>query len=494
MRDDLPLVREISPPPDPWEAFLSLSGLPFRLFFDSAAADPVRGRYSYLAASPFEVLTARKTEARAWRPASAELLERGGAFVESGLDPFELVSERLLPWSAPEIDGLPPFQGGAAGIFGYGLSRWVEKLPRLARDEFETPDLVLGLYDWVLAFDHERGTCHLVAHGFPEATEEGRSARAERRSAEVMGLLRRGPQPSAPEPGGTLRPALGRHELARGSPIPGPEGLLSNFSRDGYVRAVERAIEYIRAGDIFQVNLSQRLLFPLRTSPVELYRRLRKRNPAPFAGYMDADEMVIASSSPEQFLSLAHGQVITRPIKGTRPRGYTPEADAYSPEALRESDKDRAENVMIVDLLRNDLSRVAKPHTVKVPRLFEVERHPTVHHLVSEVRAELRDGLGALDVLRAAFPGGSITGAPKVRAMEIIAELEPTARGPYCGSLAWIAFHGGMSSSILIRTMTLARGWIQFPVGGGIVAPSNPAVEYQETLDKAEGMVRALVE
>jgi para-aminobenzoate synthetase component 1 len=204
------------------------------------------------------------------------------------------------------------------------------------------------------------------------------------------------------------------------------------------------------------------------------------------------DGCVLASASPEQFLSVAGSHVITRPIKGTRPRGSTPEEDSLQRRSLYESEKDRAENVMIVDLLRNDLSRVARPHTVKVPRLFEVETHPTVHHLVSEVAAELVAGAGPVDLLRAAFPGGSITGAPKVRAMEIIQELEPHARGFYCGSLGWISFHGGMELSVLIRTMTLSHGWVQLPVGGGVVAKSDPEAEYQETLDKAEGMLRAL--
>jgi len=471
-----------------------IARLPGAVFLDSAARDPARGRYSYLAASPFEVITARGGEAVVDAPASADIHERGRArAAPPARDPFQLVAARLARWPAEEVAGLPPFQGGAAGLLGYGLSRWIEKIPAPRRDEFETPDLALGLHDWVLAWDHEAGSCHLLSHGFPETVPGAREERARRRAREVLDLLA-GPAPAQEDlarlgpPGPALRP----DELAPGWPVPGPEGLASDFSPEQYIDAVERAIEYIRAGDIFQVNLSQRLLFPLRAPPILLYRRLRERNPAPFAGYFDTGDAVIASSSPEHFLHLAKGEVITRPIKGTRPRGYTPEADSYGREALRESEKDRAENVMIVDLLRNDLSRIAKPHTVTVPRIFEMEKHPTVHHLVSEVRAEMREGLGPLDLLRATFPGGSITGAPKVRAMEIIAELEPVARGPYCGSLGWIAWHGGMSLNILIRTMTVARGWVSLPAGGGIVVLSNPAVEYQETLHKAEGMVRAL--
>jgi para-aminobenzoate synthetase component 1 len=255
---------------------------------------------------------------------------------------------------------------------------------------------------------------------------------------------------------------------------------------------VARVIEYIFSGDVFQVNLAQRLISPQRCGDIEFYHRLRSRNPAPFAGFLDLGEFSLASASPERFLQLMGDQVQTRPIKGTRPRGGTPEEDRRFRKELRESEKDQAENVMIVDLLRNDLSRVCRPHSVKVPSLFEVETYETVHHLVSEVQGRLRRGQGPVDLLRAAFPGGSITGAPKVRAMEIIAELETAARGAYCGSMAYVGFDGSMDSSILIRTATLGRGWLQFPVGGGITARSSPAGEYSETLDKAAGMLRAL--
>jgi para-aminobenzoate synthetase component 1 len=484
-----PLVHEVTPAPDPLEAFLRLAGLPRTVFLDSAAQDPVWGRWSYIAASPFEVITASGGEVRVERTRAGDLRETALDTVWRGTaDPFRVVADRLEPWATPMIPGLPPFQGGAAGLLGYGLSRAVESLPAPRRDEFRVPDLVLGLHDWVLAFDPARPSAFLISTGFPE-TGEAAERRARRRRDQVLEVLA-GPPARCEQLVGE-RP-LRQDELAPSWPAPGKDGLLSNFSGEGYREAVRRAIEYIRAGDVFQVNLSQRLLHPAETSPVELYRRLRTSNPAAFAGYLDAGSAVIASSSPEQFLQLEEGRVVTRPIKGTRARGYTPEADSWGREALRESEKDRAENVMIVDLLRNDLSRVCRPGTVTVPRLFEAERHPTVHHLVSEVRGELKPGLGALDLLRAAFPGGSITGAPKVRAMEIIAELEPTARGPYCGSLGWIGWHGGMSLNILIRTMTVSRGWIQLPAGGGIVALSDPALEYQETLHKAEGMIRAL--
>ena len=240
------------------------------------------------------------------------------------------------------------------------------------------------------------------------------------------------------------------------------------------------------------MNLAQRLLARPQLAPLDLYARLRQGNPAPFAGYFDLGEAILLSASPERFLRVDNGAVQARPIKGTRPRGPNPDEDRRLAQELLHSAKDRAENVMIIDLLRNDLGRVCSYGSIQLPAVCRLESYPYVHHLVSEVAGRLRPGMGAVDLLRAAFPGGSVTGAPKVRAMEIIAEIEPTVRGPYCGSLAYLGFDGSMDSSILIRTFTLAHGWLQFPVGGGIVADSTPAAEYAETLHKAEGLLRAL--
>jgi para-aminobenzoate synthetase component 1 len=288
-----------------------------------------------------------------------------------------------------------------------------------------------------------------------------------------------------------LRP-INRH-LLRIQDTALPTGIESNFSRADYLTAIRRCVEYIRAGDAFQINLSQRLLAPLTEHPLELYGRLREVSPAPFSCYFDAGEFQILSASPERFLKVSpQGEVVTQPIKGTRPRGKTSKEDAANILDLMTSPKDRAENVMIVDLLRNDLGRVCEYGSITVPRVCELETYSHVHHLVSEVRGQLRKDKTPFDLLRAAFPGGSVTGAPKVRAMEIIAELEPTARGPYCGSIGFIGFDGAMDSNILIRTFTAGRGWLQFPVGGGIVADSDPEAEYEETLHKAEGLLRAL--
>jgi para-aminobenzoate synthetase component 1 len=472
----LPLVEEISPDIDPVEAFEHLASLPHLLFFDSAGHRPLLGRYSFLTADPFEWIWSRGR--RIFINGEVEQRETGG--------PFSVLAEHLQRWRTAPVAGLPPFQGGAAGVFGYDLCHHLERLPRPRIDDFEIPDLAVGFYDWVLAFDHREERAWIISTGFPETDPGSRRRRALTRLAEVRRRLAERKRPLS-HPGNENRcPVAAQYGL------PLLDGLTSNFRSGDYLETVGRAIEYIHAGDCFQVNIAQRLLYSQQEHPVQVYRRLRECNPAPFAGYLDMGDFVLASASPERFLRVAKGEVEARPIKGTRPRGASPPEDRMLTEELLASAKDRAENIMIVDLLRNDLGRVCQYGSIRVPALCRLETYQYVHHLVSEVRGRLREVLGPIDLLRAAFPGGSVTGAPKIRAMEIIAELEPTARGPYCGSLAYLGFDGSMDSSILIRTFTIGRGWVQFPVGGGIVADSDPQREYDETLHKAEGMIRAL--
>jgi para-aminobenzoate synthetase component 1 len=467
-----PLAVELVPAPDPWAVARRLAHLPHLLFLDSADRDSPHGRYSYVAADP-----------DVW-----------GSDALYGVpeDPFDDAALMTNYLRFPTAEGLPPFQGGLAGLFGYEVGRTVEpRVPANRWDDLRSPILALGVYDWVISFDHLSGRAWLVSNGL-EGGDVGdeweRLVQAEYRQSQVLQALRSeqgADAPRSPEPGSP--PAL-----VPQYPLPGFPGVTSNFDRAGYEAAVARAVEYVHAGDVFQVNLSQRLLAPLREHPLDLYARLRRLNPAPFAGYFDLGDFQVLSASPERFLRVRGREVDTHPIKGTRPRGRTPEEDAALVADLITNPKDRAENVMIVDLLRNDLGRVCEYGSVTVPRVCEVESFRYVHHLVSEVRGRLRPGCGPLDLLRAAFPGGSVTGAPKVRAMEVIAELEPTARGPYCGALGYIGFDGSMDTNILIRTFTAGRGWVQFPVGGGIVADSDPAREYEETLHKAAGLLRAL--
>jgi para-aminobenzoate synthetase component I len=473
-----PLVEELQLAMPAWEACRRLAALPNVLFLDSAGEHPGLGRYSFVTADPFDWLWSKGGKI------GSRLPVRGMAEA----DPFRLLGEKLARFSIKTEPGLPPFQGGVAGLFGYDLCHHLERLPGPAHDDLPTPDLAVGFYDWALGFDHETGRTWLMATGLPEEQPRRREKRARQRLAMIHKLLDHVPGPE------TWQRIPTEPVRAPNSAVPGMPGVSSNFARDEYLHAVGRAIEYIHAGDCFQVNLAQRLLYPLKIPPLELYGRLRERNPAPFAGYFDLGNHVIASASPERFLKVRHGAVETRPIKGTRPRAASAAADQALREELLASAKERAENVMIVDLLRNDLGRVCTYGTVRVEALCRLESFRYVHHLVSEVHGQLRPGLGPIDLLRAAFPGGSVTGAPKIRAMEIIAELEPTARGPYCGSLGYIGFDGSMDVNLLIRTFTLGRGWAQFCVGGGIVADSKPESEYEETWHKAAGLLRALSE
>jgi len=467
-----PVIEELHPPPDAEAALAAFSRLPHCLFLDSALRPPRLGRFSFLAADPFDWL-----EVSAGEDDALAALER-----------------RLAGLTAQTVPDLPPFQGGAAGAFGYDLNRGLERLPRPRFDEFGVPALAVGFYDVVLAWDHLTQRAWLISQGLPEWEPAARRQRAATRLAQFRAAL--AARRDAPDHGGRVAnpsaPPVRPDQLAPQHSVSGIAGLTSNFSADGYRLAVQRVVDYIYAGDAFQVNLAQRLLYPAETDSVSLYLRLRQRNPAPFAGYFDLGTFQIVSASPERFLQVRQGQVETRPIKGTRRRTLFPESDLYAGDELLSSEKDRAENVMIVDLLRNDLSRVCTPDSVRVTQLCRLEVYQYVQHLVSAVCGRLAAGRAPLDLLRAAFPGGSITGAPKVRAMEIIAELEPTARGPYCGCLGYLGFDGAMDLSILIRTITAGRGWWQLPVGGGIVAQSKPQAEYEETWDKATGLIKAL--
>jgi para-aminobenzoate synthetase component 1 len=468
----LPLVTELLPPPDPETAFRQLVQYPHCIFLDSALRHKELGRFSFIACDPF-------------------------AFVHvpaDGSDALGILKEPLERYASISLPELPPFQGGIAGLFSYDLNRSLEETPTARFDEFTVPALAVGVYDVVLGFDHQQERAWIVSQGWPEEDPAKRVARATERMQELRRRLV-SPQDSQSESrAGDSAPAVPRHELAPQFPTETHHEVSSNFTKQSYLDAVSRAIEYIRAGDAFQVNLSQRLLSPASTDSKSLYLRLRQRNPATFAAYFDLGDFQIASASPERFVRVRQRQVEARPIKGTRQRTALPEADFFAAEDLRQSEKDRAENVMIVDLLRNDLSRVCQPASVQVTQLCDLEVYEYVQHLVSAICGELAADKTSLDLLRASFPGGSITGAPKVRAMEIIAELEPTARGAYCGSLGYVGFDGSMDLSILIRTITAGRGWWQFPVGGGIVAQSNPQHEYEETWHKAQGLLRALRE
>jgi para-aminobenzoate synthetase component 1 len=478
---NLPLVHELAPAPDPADAAARLAGLPCLALLESCAPRSEVSRFSFLAADPAYVIQSRNG-------ITTRTMALGGSTVPLETPPLQAVHDLLAPFARDPIPGLPPFQGGAIGIIGYEFGRSLERIPAPRFNDLDLADLCIGIYDWVIAWDHASGRAWIISTGLP-AAGSGRASRAAERLELVRSALAGGSPPhmAAPQPGTRTR-------LAPSFPVESRAGIRSTFTAERYQDSVRRVIEYILAGDAFQVNLSQRFEAPAPADLFHLYRRLRSITPAPFAGYFDLGDAVLVSASPERFLSLdpASRTVETRPIKGTRPRGKDAPADARLRAELEASEKDRAENVMIVDLLRNDLSRVCGPGTVEVPSLLALEEHPTVFHLVSTVTGRLVPGAGIPDLLGATFPGGSITGAPKIRAMEIIAELEPTARGPYTGTLLYWSFTGAMDSSILIRSYVVRDGRAWFHAGGGIVADSDPAAEYQETLDKAEALVQAL--
>lgn len=428
------------------EAAERLRASPGFVWLDSAMRHESLGRYSYMAADPFGVFSVRD----------------GAAFWNGAAEPETPVAalrKRLAQHRVESHPDLPPFQGGAIGYFGYEMGAAFD----LAPDPAGAEQMRLCFYDVVLAWDHQEGRSWIIARPGAEA------------KAEEWRALMATPAPaSAPQS------------------WPTPDWR-SNFTAESYAAAVKRVKEYILDGDIYQANVAQRFSadLPEGFDRWALYKWLRETNPATFAAFLDFGDLAIASSSPERFMRCRNRRVETRPIKGTAPRCDDPAADLAAGEALVRSEKDRAENVMIVDLLRNDLSRVCKPGSVQVPTLCGLESYASVHHLVSVVLGELKDGRDALDLIAASFPGGSITGAPKIRAMEIIREIEGGPRGPYCGAIGWLGYDGAMDLNIVIRTVVFEGNEASLRVGGGITMLSDPAAEYLETLDKAQRVFAA---
>jgi para-aminobenzoate synthetase component I len=455
-----PALVVAAAPEGPHRSARHLLKLPRPAFLDSSLTDGRGGRYSFFTADPF--LTVRSRGRR------AELTGSAGRVVTE-VDPWTLLQHLLHRYPVDRVQGLPPFLGGAVGYFGYDLGRTLERLPTTAIDE-GLPDLDLGFYDWVLATDHLSGESWIVATGFPTGEEADARAR-------VAGIQERlYVPPSSSSDAASL-------EAPR---------LRSNFRRADYLQAVERARMYIAAGDIFQVNLSHRLEGEWNGAAWPLYKRLRAASPVSHGAFLDLGDVKVLSASPERFLKLEGSRIETRPIKGTRPRGATPDEDRALGAELLTSEKDRAENLMIVDLLRNDIGKVSRVGSVRVPKLFDLERHASVWHLVSTVCGEIRPGLDAVDLLRACFPGGSVTGCPKIRAMEIIEEFEPVRRGVYCGAIGYLSFTGAMDTNIAIRTLVLRDGRMDLQVGGAVTYDSVPEFEYAETLDKGRALLGAL--
>jgi para-aminobenzoate synthetase component 1 len=418
------------------------------VFLDSAARGDIRSNASYLCLDPQRILRAQD--------GIVSLDGRSHAG-----DPLSLLAHALAAYRREPVAAPLPFSGGAVGFFGYELGRALEHLPSRHDNSLHMPDMVVGLYDTVIGFDHRRQRLWLMLGERAGAPAEARAAALQARLAQ-------------PKPPSRLPPPLDWH---------------ADVDRAAYRQQIERVLAYIYAGDIFQANFTTRFQTPRppKLDTTDLYLALRQASPAPFGVYLDCGPgLALLSASPERFLRLDTGGLIeARPIKGTRPRHADPRRDQALAAELFNSTKDRAENLMIVDLMRNDIGRVAEIGSIRVPELYGIESFASVHHMVSCITGKLRPGLAAADLLRATLPGGSVTGAPKVRAMQIIDELEACRRGPYCGAIAWIGFDGSMDSSIIIRTLIATSSQLLMHAGGGIVADSTADAEYEEMLLKA---------
>ncbi|MEC7307446.1 aminodeoxychorismate synthase component I [Vibrio gigantis] len=426
------------------QLFSHIENLPWAMLLRSASESHVDSRYDILVAQPiatFETIGAETT------------VNVNETCEVSDSDPFELLDQyqqQLLPATKEHAE--LPFVGGALGYFSYDLGRRVETLPSLAKRDIEAPDMAVGLYEWAVIVDHKLKTACIVGSNIDEHHDW---------------LMQK---------------------MAQSNVTHAPFGLTapwqSNMSEERYATKFDSVQEYLLSGDCYQINLAQRFNAQYQGSEWLAYEKLEQYNSAPFSGFIRLADCAIISVSPERFLELKDNVIETKPIKGTRPRSDDHVIDDANAQDLASADKDQAENLMIVDLLRNDIGRVAKPGTVHVPKLFDIESFPAVHHLVSTIRADLDDQYSATDLLRACFPGGSITGAPKVRAMQIIEELEPHRRSAYCGSIGYISRNGRMDTSITIRTLVAENNTLYAWAGGGVVFDSDCASEYQETLDK----------
>lgn len=443
------LIRPIVTPYSPEELFRFFKNDADCFLLDSSLIMPELSQYSFLGSLPYATIQTKN---------GISHICEFGTITQSDKNPFTLL-ETLLTRYAVESHSTLPFIGGAVGYFSYDTKQYLECIPNISLDDYDIPDLYFGFYDGVIVYDHHQNQTYICGSSDKIIDQIYMKINTPLPPVESFNFL------------GNLQPDLTYEE---------------------YLEKIEKAKEYIVNGDIYEVNLSQRFSAPFPYDGFSLYSQLRKVSPAPFSAYLHLGEAEILSSSPERLLKIEKDSIETRPIKGTRPRGKTLEEDDFYREQLLHCEKDQSELLMIVDLSRNDLSRICQPHTVKVPRLFGLETYATVYHLVSTITGVLKPNLSKLDPVKALFPGGSITGAPKIRSMEIIEQLEPTKRSIYTGSIGYINVNGDMDFNISIRTMILKDETLYFQVGGAITYDSDSHSEYEETLHKAQGMMRAL--
>ncbi len=458
-------IEEINTNLDAFQIYKQFHEEKFSFFLDSAMDVQRLGKYSFIGYDPFLTIENK---------ANVTVVLENGNDICFDNNPLDVVKKYLSQYKIKNDTGLP-FVGGAVGFLSYDLCHYIEKLPKTAVDDLQLPDLIMGFYDGIVIIDHITGKVYAASAGLPV----GGAAAARLKLDAIKSRIERN----------TIKD-LSYLDISFENNIP---KLVANFTQEQYYKSIEKAKKYIECGDIYQMNMTQRFSTQINKHPINIYERLRIINPAPFAAYLNYNNFKIVGSSPERFLQIRNRKVETRPIKGTLPRGKSPEEDLLNREKLYNSVKDRAENLMIVDLMRNDLGRVCEFGSVGVPELFCVEQYSTVFHLVSTVIGVLREDKDAVDCIKATFPGGSITGAPKIRAMEIIDELEPTCRHLYTGSIGYIGFDGDMDINIVIRTILIKEDIAYYQVGGGIVWDSEAEKEYQETLDKGEALKKVLL-
>ncbi|MCR9857876.1 aminodeoxychorismate synthase component I [Vibrio parahaemolyticus] len=431
--------------------FSRIQHQPWAMLLRSASETHIDSRFDVLVANPIATLETTANSTQVETPSNAYSTQD---------DPFTLLhqlQEQWLPHVELNIELDLPFVGGALGYFNYDLGRRVETMPEQAEKDLNTPDMAVGLYEWAVVVDHKLKKAYLVGQNIEQAWQW-----------------------------------LDKQEAEQSVDFALSGDWQSNMTKENYATRFDKVQEYLLSGDCYQINLAQRFNAPYQGSEWQAYLKLESANQAPFSAFIRMPESSILSISPERFLELKDRVIETKPIKGTRPRSEDPKQDNANAHDLQTAEKDQAENLMIVDLLRNDIGRVASPGSVHVPKLFDIESFPAVHHLVSTIRANLDEQYSPADLLRACFPGGSITGAPKVRAMQIIEELEPHRRSAYCGSIGYISRHGRMDTSITIRTLVAENHKLYAWAGGGVVADSDCASEYQETLDKLSKILPAL--
>jgi anthranilate synthase component 1 len=457
----------------PVSAFHKIDAGDSACLFESVIGGEKVGRYSFLAADPFMQIEARGNEVVITSAAGRE------KFVCD--DPLEELRRRVEAIRTVTLPELPPFTSGAVGYAGYDVVRYTERLPNAPTDDRGLPDLAFAFYDHMIVFDHVNKTNVVVAMARLDRADWTPAQAYEDAKRRVDELVER-----LEKPGAELQPA----DIA----IAEPPTLKyqSNFTQSAFEQAVEKCVEYIRAGDIFQVVLSQRLQLEIHSPPFEIYRTLRVVNPSPFMFYLRTPSVTLVGSSPEIMVRVVDGRITVRPLAGTRKRGATDEEDRQLGEELLADPKERAEHVMLVDLGRNDVGRVARYRSVEVTDVMTIERYSHVMHITSNVHGMLAEGKDAFDALRACLPAGTVSGAPKVRAMQIIDELEPHRRGPYAGAVGYVDFNGNMDTCIALRTLVAQGNKAYVQAGAGIVADSVPESEYQETLNKARGLLKAI--